>query len=72
MKAKYYIYINIKGNGLLRLGDIIRYPNVSAAAGSKSDVLSFQRGYLSLLAVNNYAKYLKDVTDDIAMTVFFF
>ncbi|KAF9227364.1 hypothetical protein BS17DRAFT_747823 [Gyrodon lividus] len=36
-------------NGLLRLIDILRWPQVSAHAGSSREVLSFQRGILPLL-----------------------
>ncbi|KIK93721.1 hypothetical protein PAXRUDRAFT_828683 [Paxillus rubicundulus Ve08.2h10] len=36
-------------NGLLRLVDIFRWPQVSAHAGSSRDILSFQRGILPVL-----------------------
>ncbi|KAI6157793.1 hypothetical protein BKA82DRAFT_4061548 [Pisolithus tinctorius] len=36
-------------NGLLRIVDIVRWPQVSSGAGSSRDVLSFQRGIVPLL-----------------------
>ncbi|KAI6041108.1 hypothetical protein EDC04DRAFT_2566184 [Pisolithus marmoratus] len=36
-------------NGLRRIGDIVRWPQVSPRAGSSRDVLSFQRGMVPLL-----------------------
>ncbi|KAI6040315.1 hypothetical protein EDC04DRAFT_3140449 [Pisolithus marmoratus] len=36
-------------NGLLRIVDIVRWPQVSPRAGSSRDVLSFQRGIVPLL-----------------------
>ncbi|KAH8119264.1 P-loop containing nucleoside triphosphate hydrolase protein [Phellopilus nigrolimitatus] len=37
------------GNGILRLGDIIRHSDVSINAGSDRNVLSFQKGYLPII-----------------------
>jgi hypothetical protein len=39
----------LQQNGLHRLIDIIRWPQVSARAGNNRDVLSFQRGILPIL-----------------------
>nr|GAT43007.1 predicted protein [Mycena chlorophos] len=38
-----------KDNGLLRINDVIRWPQVSNEAGSSPQVLSFQRGFVPLL-----------------------
>jgi hypothetical protein len=40
-----------QGNGILRIGDIIRWSPVSTRAESNRMILSFQRGYLPLLRV---------------------
>ncbi|KAJ6499128.1 hypothetical protein C8R45DRAFT_981206 [Mycena sanguinolenta] len=37
------------GNGILRIGDILRWPSVSSRAGSSPSELSFQRAYVPLL-----------------------
>jgi hypothetical protein len=42
----------LQQNGLHRLIDIIRWPQVSARAGNNRDVLSFQRGILPILRVS--------------------
>lgn len=44
----------MKGNGLLRINDIIRWSPISNKAGSSPIILSFQRGYLPLLRVRNF------------------
>lgn len=41
----------MQGNGILRIGDILSFSDVSTAAGTKAGVLSFQRGYLPILQV---------------------
>jgi hypothetical protein len=44
-------YHALQQNGLLRLVDILRWPQVSAHAGSSRNILSFQRGILPVLRV---------------------
>ncbi|KAG8899413.1 hypothetical protein FRB99_006744 [Tulasnella sp. 403] len=47
-------FLNVMGdpdrNGIHRISDILCWPNVSHAAGLSETVLSFQRGYIPLLA----------------------
>ncbi|KNZ77104.1 NFX1-type zinc finger-containing protein 1 [Termitomyces sp. J132] len=44
-----FFHYFLKGNGLLRITDIIRWSPVSTQAGSHPETLSFQRGILPLL-----------------------
>lgn len=43
--------IHLQQNGLRRLIEIIRWPQVSTRAGNNREVLSFQRGILPILRV---------------------
>ncbi|KAI0930201.1 hypothetical protein AcV5_006978 [Taiwanofungus camphoratus] len=50
--ASYYFLPSVhlgQGNGIMRLNDIISWPEVSIKAGSQRTVLSFQRGYVPFL-----------------------
>ncbi|KAH9951524.1 P-loop containing nucleoside triphosphate hydrolase protein [Amylocystis lapponica] len=50
------------GNGLLRLNDVICWPEVSIRAGSNKSVVSFQRGYLPLLRYFTSDFVVKSIT----------
>ena len=40
-----------EGNGLLRINNIVQWPQVAFNAGPNPTTLSFQRGYLPLISV---------------------
>jgi hypothetical protein len=42
-----------EGNGLLRINNVVQWPQVAFNAGTNPAILSFQRGYLPLLSVGS-------------------
>ncbi|KIP03942.1 hypothetical protein PHLGIDRAFT_76808 [Phlebiopsis gigantea 11061_1 CR5-6] len=49
-KAWAFLDAIVTGNGILRIGDVLRFKPVGHCIGSGSDTLSFQRGYFPVLA----------------------
>ncbi|RXW21902.1 hypothetical protein EST38_g3950 [Candolleomyces aberdarensis] len=49
--AKVLLKTIAEGNGLLRINNIVQWPQVAFNAGSSPVILSFQRGYLPLLSL---------------------
>lgn len=60
-----------KGNGLLRIGDIIRWPDVSLEAGLDRETLSFQRGYYPLLSMLSSDFVLKSTRNHLVHSLYF-